>query len=211
MKIKYISISGTVGIGKSSLTSFIAKEFNYLPIYENFKENKFLSRFYQDMKRWAFHSQTFFLVEKIKQIFQISNSIKKKAVVQDTSIYQDVYSYSKAQYKLGNMEEAEWNQYYEVYSLIENKLIKPDMIIFLTAPINIIYDRIKNRDRGIELKINKKQFLSYLKVLDDLNKEWINKIKRKIKVIELDTTNCDYVNDKIDRKELKERLTEILN
>ena len=210
MKNKFISISGTMGIGKSTLTTFIAREFNYLPIYENFKDNHFLSRFYLDMKRWAYHSQTFFLIEKAKQIHEINNFIKKKSIVQDTPIYQDVFSYAQAHFIMGNMEKAEWDQYCEIYKLLEDKLIIPDVIIHLTTPINIIYDRIKNRDRGFERKNNKRQFVSYLKILNRLNNQWINKIKRKIKVIEIDITEFNYMNNKIEKEKMKAKIRQII-
>lgn len=198
---KYISVSGTMGVGKTTFVKLLAKEFVFKPIFENFKANPFLAKFYKDMKRWAFHSQMYFLVQKIGQMGQIRLMGKEK-IVQDTPIYQDVFSYAKAQYLLGNMHKAEWELYFRAYKSFEEYLIKPKLIIHLTAPVEIIYERIKKRDRAYETAKNKKIFLNYLRALDRLNFEWIERIKRKIRIVLINTDGRNYFNDREKKKEL---------
>ena len=102
---------GTMASGKTTVAKLLAKELKYKLIEENFGENKFLPRFYKDMKRWAFHSQTFFLMEKVTQMIETGKLLAKKNVIQDTPIQQDAFSYAKAQNVLGNIDDAEWKLY----------------------------------------------------------------------------------------------------
>ncbi|MBI4066814.1 deoxynucleoside kinase, partial [Candidatus Gottesmanbacteria bacterium] len=197
-KYRYISVAGTMGVGKTTLVKIIAKEFGHKPVLENFSANPFLPKFYKDMRRWAFHSQMFFLKEKISQIRQIS-LMRETKIVQDTPIYEDVFSYAKAQKLLGNMSNDEWKLYFDFYKSFEDDLIRPDRIIFLSASIEGIYQRIAQRTRDYEVKKKKKEFLRYLKVLDGLNRGWIKNIKKKIKIVEIDTEHFDYVKNKKDK------------
>jgi len=102
----YISIMGTMGSGKTTAARLIADRLSFLLLEENFGENAFLPRFYKDMNKWAFHSQTFFLMEKITQTLETPKLLEKTSVVQDTPIEQDVFSYAKAQHVLGHMDDA---------------------------------------------------------------------------------------------------------
>src|SRR3989344_8456563 len=101
----YISVMGTLGSGKTTVAGLIARKFNFHLLEENFGDNAFLPRFYTDMKRWAFHSQTFFLMEKTNQMLETRTLLTKKSIVQDTPIQQDVFSYAKAQHILGNIDD----------------------------------------------------------------------------------------------------------
>src|SRR3990167_8714570 len=115
----YLSVMGTMGSGKTTVARLIAKELTFHLIEENFGENAFLPRFYHDMKRWAFHSQTFFLMEKITQMLETPKLLQKYSVVQDTPIQQDAFSYAKAQHVLGNIDDAEWRLYQKIYRSFE--------------------------------------------------------------------------------------------
>src|SRR3989344_2668829 len=115
----YLSIMGTIGSGKTTVAGLLAKELKFHLIEENFGENAFLSRFYTDMKRWAFHSQTFFLMEKISQMLETPKLFEKHSIIQDTPIQQDAFSYAKAQHVLGNMDDAEWRLYQKNYTSFE--------------------------------------------------------------------------------------------
>lgn len=202
MKHIYITVSGTMGVGKTTLTKIIAQEFNYKLILENFKANPFLPRFYKKMDRWAFHSQSFFMTEKISQLEQIHSLIKRSNIIQDTSVYQDVFSYAKAQYKFKNMDKAEWHLYLKIYKTVEKRIPKPDCIIYITASIDSIFKRIKGRDRGFEQTLSDKKFIKYLTVLNKLNEAWIKKIGKRIKIIRLETDSFDYRYDKKRRSDL---------
>src|SRR4030042_4467619 len=133
-KTFYLSVAGILGVGKTTVAKLLTERLGTQILEENFAENQFLPRFYQDMRRWAFHSQTFFLLEKVKQTFQSKKILASgQSVVQDTPIIQDVQSYAKAQYILGNMDEAEFNLYTKTYSLFVKRLPQPNLIIYLEA------------------------------------------------------------------------------
>ena len=134
-----------MGVGKTTVSRLIAKELKLHLVLENFGENAFLPRFYKDMSRWAFHSQAFYLLEKIKQMMETEKTLRKKSVVQDTPIYQDVNSYAKAQYVLGNIDDDEWKLYRKIYFSYEKYLPVPDLIIFLNAPVDVYRERIRKR------------------------------------------------------------------
>lgn len=189
-----------MGVGKSTLTKLLAARLSYKAIYEEFNGNVFLPRFFSDRKRWAFHSQTYFLIEKINLLINISKS--HKSVVQDTNIYTDIFSYAKAQYRQKNMEKAEWELFLKIYKLAEKQLPQPDLIIYLKAPSKVIYDRIMKRNRDFEAKTEKRDFLKYLDLLTICNEEWIKKVSKKIKILKVDTMKLDYLNNPKHEKKL---------
>ena len=166
----YLTVMGTMGSGKTTVAKLIAKNFGCTLIEENFGENQFLSRFYEDMPRWAFHSQTFFLMEKITQMLETKTLVQKTSVVQDTPLTQDVFSYAKAQHSLGNMDDAEWRLFKKIYMEFLPYLLKPHGIIFLETSLPVIQNRIVLRGRGYEKEISQK----YLTLLDTLNHEWLS-------------------------------------
>ncbi|MFC1646712.1 deoxynucleoside kinase [Patescibacteria group bacterium] len=187
-KKHYISIMGTIASGKTTVSKLLADRLGFHLIEENFGENLFLPWFYEDMKRWAFHSQTFFLMEKITQMFHTKTLIAKKHVIQDTPIYQDVYSYAKAQYVLGNIKNAEWKLYQKIYKSFEPVLPVPDLIIYLNASLDNITKRITSRGRSYEQNISE----SYLELLDMLNRKFISENK-KLPVLTIDTDKLNVV------------------
>jgi len=200
----YLSVMGTMGSGKTTAARLIAEHFKFHLVEENFGENAFLPRFYKKMNRWAFHSQTFFLLEKINQLMELQNEITcpsksgcagRSGVVQDTPIEQDVFSYAKAQHVLGNMDDVEWKLYHKIYSSFVPHLPKPDAIIFLDTSIKEIQKRIRTRGRGYEKKIPK----NYLELLDALNRDWIRENK-KVKIITIPTDGLNIVTSPVAQK-----------
>lgn len=199
-----------MGIGKTSLVKIISTKFKLAPVYEQFAANPFLPKFYTDMKRWAYHSQTFFLLEKIKALRKVAKSNGKKTIIQDTPIYQDVYSYAKAQRILGHMSREEWKQYLELYEFFSGDLPEPELIIYLTCPVDKISERIAGRKRGYETGVEKKNLMNYLSILDKLNREWIKRGDFKAKVFEINTEYLDYANSKKHKTNLVKTLAGLL-
>jgi deoxyadenosine/deoxycytidine kinase len=188
---------GTLGCGKTTAARLIAEEFHFRLLEENFGENAFLPRFYKDMKRWAFHSQTFFLMEKITQMMETRSILAKESVVQDTPIQQDVFSYAKAQYILGTIDDAEWKLYQKIYTSFEPYIPKPNLIIFLDSSIPVITKRIESRGRGYEKAIPK----DYLMLLDTLNRKWLE-ANTTIPVLPIATDTLDVVGSREARRQL---------
>jgi deoxyadenosine/deoxycytidine kinase len=184
----YVSVMGTMGSGKTTASKILARHFKWKLLEENFGENTFLARFYGDMKRWAFHSQTFFLMEKITQMFDTKRLLEHTSVIQDTPIIQDVYSYAKAQHVLGNIDDAEWKLYQKIYSSFEPHFPQPNVIVYLETSLSHISDRIEKRARSYEQKIPD----SYLELLDMLNRKWISENK-KIPIVTINTDGLNIV------------------
>jgi len=184
----YLSVMGTMGSGKTTVARLIARHFKFHLVEENFGENAFLPRFYKKMNRWAFHSQTFFLMEKINQLMGIAEERKQYSIIQDTPIEQDVFSYAQVQHSLGNMDDAEWKLYQKIYTSFVPHLPKPDAIIFLDTSISELKKRIQSRGRGYEKKIPK----NYLELLDKFNRDWIGENK-KVKIILIPTDGLNIV------------------
>ena len=182
---------GTIGAGKTTVAKLLARELKFKLLEEHFGENAFLPRFYSDMKRWAFHSQMFFLMEKTKQMLETIKILEKHSVVQDTPIQQDALSYGKAQYVLGNMDEAEWWLYLKVYRAFEPFIRPPDLIVFLETSTETLQTRIQERGRKYEQKIP----TSYLELLDMLNHKWLRE-NRSIPVLVVKTDHLDIVHNK---------------
>ena len=188
---------GTMGSGKTTAARLIANEFKFALLEENFGENAFLPRFYADMKRWAFHSQTFFLMEKISQMLETKNLLEKTSIVQDTPIQQDSFSYGKAQHVLGNIDDAEWKLYQKIYKSFEPYFPKPDLIIYLETSLSAIMERIEQRGRGYEQKIP----LAYVELLDMLNHKWLMENK-SIPVLTIETDGLNVVKSKTAQRKL---------
>ena len=200
---RYISIMGTMGSGKTTAARLVAKALGDQLVEENFGENAFLPRFYSDMKRWAFHSQTFFLMEKINQILETPKLLRKGGVVQDTPIQQDAFSYAKAQHVLGNIDDAEWKLYQKIYKSFEPYFPKPDCIVYLETSVSVVASRIESRGRQYEQKIPQ----SYLELLDMLNHKWLSenagaKSGKKIPVLTIDTDQLNIAKSSIAQEQL---------
>lgn len=193
----YICVMGTMGSGKTTVAKLIAKRLKLCLLEENFGENAFLPRFYSDMKRWAFHSQTFFLMEKISQIMDTGKRLEQNSIVQDTPIEQDAFSYAKAQHVLGNIDDAEWKLYLKIYRSFEPYFPVPDLIIYLDTSLANIQDRIGQRGRGYEQKIPQ----SYLELLDMLNHKWLADNKN-IPVLTVMTDNLNIIRSPAAREKV---------
>lgn len=182
----YVAVMGTLGSGKTTAARLLSRELGYPLLEENFKDNAFLPRFYKDMPRWAFHSQVFFLMEKIRQTMDAKPRLAGESIIQDTPLIQDVYSYAQAQHELGNMDDAEWALYQKIYHEFAPHCPKPDVIVFLDTSIAHIEKRIAERGRPFEQDIP----TDYLRLLDRLNRKWLEQ-NTQIPVVSVRTDDLD--------------------
>jgi len=210
MKKLFVSVAGTLGVGKTTFVNFIAKEFGYYKIEENFQDNPFLKSFYKNKKRFAFDSEMFFLVEKVKQIQSIIPMYGKKSVVLDVPIYVDVFSYGGALLQDGSMSKDEWNVYMGTFKQHEAHLLKPDLIVYLDAPVEAIYQRIMERGRSFETQLGRNKLIKYLTTLKQLNEKWIKSYSKSIKIVTIDLEDYNYLKDKKKRELLRVKLHSIL-
>lgn len=198
-----IAIAGNIGAGKTSLVEFLTSTYNITPFYEPNDENPYLEDFYQDMKRWAFHSQLYFLSNK----FRIHQQVDKTqgVVVQDRTIFEDVEIFATALYQMKQISNRDWKTYQDFYHSIIASIQPPDLMIYLKCSIRTIRKRIKIRGRAMEQAIP----LSYLRRLDKLYENWIANYNQS-KVMVIETDKLDYVYDLIDRLDVMQQIESLM-
>ena len=200
---KSIAIAGNIGAGKSSLVEFLNQTYGIAPFYEPNDENPYLPDFYSDMKRWAFHSQLYFLSNK----FHIHQQMDRTAgvVVQDRTIFEDAEIFATALHEMRQIDERDWETYWNFYQTILDAIKPPDLMIYLRCSIRTLRQRIRLRGREMEKGIP----LPYLKRLDRLYEMWINSWDSS-EVLVLDSGKLDYINDLVDRLDVMERIESVL-
>ena len=163
----FIAIAGNIGVGKSTLTGLLTAHFGWTPFYEAVDDNPYLADFYQDMRRWSFHSQVFFLSRRLrhhKDLIQHPNH-----VIQDRSVYEDAEIFARNLYEQGNMMERDYQAYHELYTVMSELLPPPDLMIYLRASVPTLLRRIGKRGREFEQDIDP----AYLAQLNTLYESWI--------------------------------------
>jgi len=205
---KYIVLAGNIGAGKSTLVSLLADKLDFMPYFEPVAENPFLKDFYNDMKRWAFHSQIFFLTSRAKGHRELVSD--PRSVVQDRSLYEDAEVFAKNLFLQGALGDQEWATYRELYRTLAAILPPPDLVIYIRASVKTLKSRIAKRGRDFEAKIPD----SYLQGLNTLYEEWIQSFTLA-PVLSVPGDRLDFVEDSHDleaivstvRKRLQDRQT----
>ncbi len=200
---RFIAVAGNIGAGKSSLVKFITTNWNVKPFFEPNEVNPFLTDFYQDMQRWAFHSQISFLAKRLALHQQLVT--EPGVVVQDRTIYEDAEIFARNLHLNGHMTKREYDTYFELYQAIVATLPSPDLLIYLRCSVNMARKRIRYRGRPEEQSIPR----AYITTLHDLYEDWFSRWNRSDSlVIEMDT--LDWKNDLIHRAELIESINNLL-
>ena len=174
-----IGISGIIGVGKSTLTEDLGKHLNSNVIYEPVDDNKYLSGFYQDMKRYSFPMQVYLLNRRFKQHQQMVWS--DKSTIQDRTIYEDVI-FAKMLWEDGLMEELDFKTYVDLFKNMSNFLHRPDLIVYLDVEPDEALKRCRRRSRDCESTMT----LEYLAKLKKGYEEWLKDIEPRIPVLRLD-------------------------
>ncbi|MCP4357628.1 MAG: deoxynucleoside kinase [Chloroflexi bacterium] len=182
----FITIAGNIGVGKSTLVSLLTERNGWDPVFEAVTENPYLSDFYQEMRRWSFQSQVFFLSRRLRQHHDLL--LHNNSIIQDRSVYEDAEIFARNLYQQGNMSERDWRCYYELYQTMSTLLQPPHLVIYLRASVPTLHRRIGQRGRDYEQNIAD----SYLSQLNDLYDAWIASFTLS-PVLTIDTDNLDYV------------------
>jgi deoxyadenosine/deoxycytidine kinase len=189
-KSKYIAIAGNIGAGKSSLTGLLAKNFIWEAYYESVDDNPYLSDFYDDMRRWSFNLQIYFLSSRFRHQKEMLKS--DKSLVQDRTIYEDVEIFAKNLHEMGLMSNRDYKNYSSLFDEMIQYLRPPNLLIYLKAEVPTLVRQIQQRGRDYENTIR----IEYLEKLNKLYENWIDRYPHEKLII--DTDNLDFVNNKED-------------
>jgi deoxyadenosine/deoxycytidine kinase len=186
----YLAIAGNIGVGKSTLTQLVAERYGLTPIYEAVNENPYLEDFYQDMPRYAFHSQMFFLSERLEQHLKTINP--GSPIVQDRTIFEDATIFAQNLYTQGIMNGRDYQTYRKTYEAILQALRSPDLLVYLQASVDTLQKRIVQRGRDYETNIKR----DYLESLNHLYDTWIKEYALAKVIIPCD--EVDFVGNSQD-------------
>lgn len=191
-----VGIAGNIGVGKTTITEKLAATLGWKPYYESVIDNPYLNDFYQDMSRWSFNLQIYFLAHRFRSQKEISESGLN--AIQDRTIYEDVEIFAKSLYEQGHMNQRDYNCYRDLFHNMVPFLPKPDIIIYLKASLETLVGRIKRRGRAYEQSIQR-EYLAYLNQAYDA---WIDRARKDFFILEINADETDYVNGDDDLNEL---------
>lgn len=196
---KFIAIAGNIGAGKSSLTRVLSDYFKWEAYYERVDDNPYLSDFYNDMRRWSFNLQIFFLSSRFRHHRQIEAA--PHSVVQDRSIYEDAEIFARNLYEMGLMSQRDFDNYQDLFRLMASYLVSPHLLIYLRASVPTLVRHIQSRGRDFESTIR----IEYLERLNQLYEDWVARYDLGPKMI-VDVDELDFVNEDAGRMEVISRI-----
>ncbi len=188
-EVKHIVIAGNIGAGKTTLTNALSKHFGWEPQYEDVENNPYLNDFYEDMPRWSFNLQVFFLNSRFKQILDIQRG--SQVIIQDRSIYEDAQIFAPNLHAMGLMSTRDFENYLSLFETISSSIKPPDLVIYLKASIPTLVNQIQKRGREYEENLR----LDYLKKLNEYYDNWATKFE-DARMLVIDVDNCNFVDDK---------------
>jgi deoxyadenosine/deoxycytidine kinase len=191
----YVAIAGTIGAGKSTLTQLLAQRYNLGPVFEAVDENPYLSDFYGDMRRWAFHSQVFFLATRLRQHLTFVNTLER--VVQDRTVDEDAEIFARTLYEDGLMDERDFGAYTALFDAVRRALRQPDLLVYLRAGLPTVRRHIAQRGRDYEQAVND----TYLERIGARYERWIASYDAA-PVVTVDVDALDFVARPGDREAL---------
>lgn len=194
----HIAIAGNIGSGKTTLAGLLSKHYGWDAHYEDVDDNPYLNDFYDDMQRWAFNLQIFFLNSRFSQIIEIKNM--DKTVIQDRTIYEDAYIFAPNLHSMGLMSTRDFENYFSLFNLMSSLIDPPDLLLYLRASVPTLVNQIQKRGREYENSIR----IDYLKRLNERYEAWIESYKLgKLLIVEADAydfpDNTDHLRQIIDK------------
>jgi deoxyadenosine/deoxycytidine kinase len=184
----FIAVAGNIGTGKTTLSTLLSKRFGWEAHFESVADNPYLADFYDDMARWSFPLQIFFLNNRFKAHQTISQGMN--SAIQDRSIYEDANIFARNLYETGKMEERDYRNYLELYHSMCSFLNPPDLVVYLRKSLPKLKERISLRGRAYEQNIPD----TYLQSLNDYYNEWMGNYDLGKKLI-LDTDHLDFLHN----------------
>lgn len=196
---KYVAVAGNIGAGKSSLTRFISDYFKWEAFFERVDDNPYLSDFYDDMHRWSFNLQVFFLSSRFNHQQKIEKA--PHSVVQDRSIYEDAEIFARNLYEMGLMSGRDFDNYQDLFRIMTSYLTAPTLLVYLRASVPTLVRHIQSRGREFESTIR----IEYLQRLNRHYEDWIERYDLGPKMI-IDVDELDFVNNETDQSEIISRV-----
>lgn len=179
-----VAVAGNIGSGKTTLTTLLAKHYNWDTHFEDVDENPYLNDFYNDMQRWSFNLQVYYMTSRISKIQEINAS--GKATIQDRTLYEDAYIFAPNLHSMGLMTTRDFETYFSLFKLQETFIKPPDLLIYLRASVPTLVNQIQKRGRDYEESIR----LDYLKRLNERYEAWISTYDQgKILIVDVDNNN----------------------
>lgn len=203
MQRRSIAIAGNMGSGKSTLVEFLSRTYGIAPFYEPNDDNPYLPDFYRDMRRWAFHSQVYFLSNKFRLHQQLDRT--PGISILDRTIFEDAEVFATALFEMRRIDKRDWQTYRDFYQSILEAIRPPDLLIFLRCSLRTLRKRIRLRGRAMEQGVPD----GYIKRLERLYGQWIESY-RLSEVLILETDKLDYVNDLVHRLDVMQRIEALL-
>lgn len=185
---KFVALAGNIGVGKSTLVGKLCQNLDWQPFYEPVSENPYLADFYADMRSWSFHSQIFFLTQRLRAHRQLLDH--PTSVIQDRSVYEDAEIFAHNLYLRSLIRERDYQTYRNLYQILTEFLPPPDLVVYLRASVPTLLDRIANRGRDYERQISP----DYLAQLNELYESWIANFNL-CPVLTLPTDDLNYVTN----------------
>lgn len=199
----FVAIAGNIGVGKSSLTSLLAERLGWEPFFEPVEENPYLVDFYQEMHKWSFHSQMFFLSSRLRH--HKAALERTGSSILDRSIYEDAAVFAKTLYQQEFLTDRDWRLYNEVYGVLAALLPPPNLVIYLQASVPTLVRRIAQRGRDFEREISS----DYLSQLNERYEEWIATFTL-CPVLTIATDNLDFVHHPAHLDQIAQRVRDRL-
>ena len=200
----HIAIAGNIGSGKTTLTRLLSKHYGWIPQYEDVDYNPYLSDFYNDMQRWSFNLQIYFLNSRFKGVVEIAKSSLN--VIQDRTIYEDAHIFAENLAEMNLLSERDFKNYLSVFQLMKDFVSAPDLLIYLRADIPTLVKQIAKRGREYETSIS----IDYLSKLNNKYQNWIENYKEG-KLLIIDVDDLDFVEKQEDFGYILERIDGELN
>lgn len=194
----HIAVAGNIGSGKTTLTELLSKHYGWNAHYEDVDDNPYLNDFYEDMQRWSFNLQIYFLNSRFSQVVEIRK--KGHTVIQDRTIYEDAYIFAPNLHSMGLMSTRDFENYFTLFNLMSSFVMPPDLLIYLRASVPTLVNQIQKRGRKYENSIR----IDYLRRLNERYEAWIETYNLgKLLVIDVDNNkfqdNQEHLSKVIDK------------